>query len=335
MTTTSPSVTSGSGVALPPFPFFVGCGRSGTSLLRAIFDSHREMNVPYDTHFILYLADRRSRYEQRGGFAVDAFVDDLASQYDFKRWVIGIEDIRNDLRAGPPADYAEAIRRIFRLSASREGKPRYGNKSPVHVREIGTLGKLFPDARFVHILRDGRDVALSYLNVTFGPSTVEAAALRWKRHVRSGRAAGAGLGAARYREVHYEKLLEDPEMVTRDLCTFLDVPFEESMLRYYERTAELHAGKDTPNHHRNLALPPTKGLRDWRQEMSPDDVRIFETIAGELLTELGYERAFPEIRLAPKLRAGTRIASEGLRRGWRMARGRNRLTGKKRVKGPR
>ena len=335
MTTTSPSVASGSGVALPPFPFFVGCGRSGTSLLRAIFDSHREMNVPYDTHFILYLAERRRRYEQRGGFAVDAFVDDLASQYDFKRWVIGIDDIRNDLRSRPPADYAEAIRRIFRLSAAREGKPRYGNKSPVHVQEIETLGRLFPDARFVHILRDGRDVALSYLNVQFGPSTVEAAALRWKRHVRGGRSAGARLGAGRYREVSYEKLLEDPETVTRELCTFLEIPFEDSMLRYYERTSALHAGKDTPNHHRNLALPPTKGLRDWRQEMSPGDVEIFEAISGDLLTELGYERAFPEITAAARLRAGSRIASEATKRGWRMARGRNRLTGKKRVKGPR
>ncbi|MGH2793919.1 MAG: sulfotransferase family protein [Actinomycetota bacterium] len=331
----STSKPAGQDVARPPFPFFVGCGRSGTSLLRAIFDSSSAMNVPYDTHFILYLAKRRKRYERANGFAIDAFVEDLASQYDFKRWVIGIDDIRGDLNARPPADYADAIRRIFRLSAEREGKPRYGNKSPVHVREIGTLAGLFPDGRFVHILRDGRDVALSYLNVAFGPSTVEAAALRWKRHVTSGRRAGAGIGEARYREVSYEALLDEPERTTRELCAFLEVPFEDSMLRYYERTAELHAGADTPKHHRNLNLPPTKGLRDWRQEMTPEDVRTFETIAGDVLSELGYERRYPRASLAARVGVGTRITAEAARRGWRMARGRNRLTGKPRVKGPR
>jgi hypothetical protein len=311
----------------PPFPFFVGCGRSGTSLLRAIFDSHPAMNVPRDTYFILNLAERRGRYEREGGFDVVSFVADLERQYDF----IDIDDIRADLTARPPRAYPDAIRRIFEMSATREGKALYGNKSPVHVRGIGTLADLFPEGRFVHIIRDGRDVALSYMAVDFGPSTVEGGALRWKRHVTTGRETGARLGASRYHEVRYEQLIDDTEGAARELCAFIGMDFDERMLRYYERANDLYAGNQPPDHHRNLAKPPTKGMRNWRTEMSPVDVRTFEVIAGDLLSELGYERAYPQLTLDAKLRAGARLAAEQVRGVAQRVRRRAKGTGAKRT----
>jgi hypothetical protein len=276
--------------APPVFAFFVGCGRSGTSLLRAIFDSHPDVNVPRDTYFILNLASRRHRYERGSAFDVESFVADLGAQYDFHRWPISLDEISEDLRTHSPATYPDAIRQIFQLCARSQGKTRYGNKSPVHVRGLPTLAELFPEARFVHIIRDGRNVALSYLEVDFGPTTVEGAALRWRRHVTSGRKTGRKLGPDRYREVRYEEILDEPEKTIRELCAFLDVAFDPRMLRYYERTEDLYAGKPPPKHHRNLAKPPTKGMRDWREQMPPTHVAAFESLAGDLLDELGYER---------------------------------------------
>jgi hypothetical protein len=283
------TIRPGEAEAPPVFAFFVGCGRSGTSLLRAIFDSHPDVNVPRDTYFILNLASRRRHYERDGGFDVESFLTDLANQYDFRRWPISFDDIAAYVRAHPPASYPDAIRQIFRLCATHQGKTRYGNKSPVHVRGLPTLAELFPEARFVHIIRDGRDVALSYLDVDFGPSSVEGGALRWRRHVTSGRKAGRKLGPERYREVRYEAILDEPETTIRDLCSFLDIPFDEKMLRYYERTDDLYRG-GPPKHHRNLAKPPTRGMRDWRRQMGPANVATFESIAGGLLEELGYGR---------------------------------------------
>jgi hypothetical protein len=306
--------------APPVFAFFVGCGRSGTSLLRAIFDSHPDMHVPRDTYFILNLESNRRRYESRAGFDVEAFVKDLGGQFDFKRWPIGIEEIAADLRERPPGDYPDAIRQVFRLCARSQGKARYGNKSPVHVRGMPGLARLFPEARFVHIIRDGRNVARSYLEVDFGPKTIEGAALRWRRHVSTGRRDGARLGPARYMEVRYEQILEDPEATIRRLCLFLDVPFDERTLRYSERTEDMFVGKKPPKHHRNLALPPTKGLRDWHTEMSPDDVATFEALAGGLLEELGYDRGCPNPGLGVRVRAQARLLAEGLRRATRKLR---------------
>ncbi|MGH2784115.1 MAG: sulfotransferase family protein [Actinomycetota bacterium] len=317
----------------PPFPFFVGCGRSGTSLLRAIFDSHPAMNVPRDTYFILNLAERRERFELTSGFDVPGFVRELDRQFDFERWTVGIAEIKAALAADPPADYSDAVRRIFALSAAREGKALYGNKSPVHVRRLDMLDALFPEGRFVHIIRDGRDVALSYLQVDFGPTTVEGGALRWKRHVTSGRAAGAIIGPEKYHEVRYERLIADTEAVARDLCAFIGIDFDDRMLRYYERTADLYPGKETPVHHRNLAKPPTKGMRDWRTEMAPSDVATFEVIAGDLLSELGYERMFPAPGAGAKIRTGTRLAAEQVRGFALRARRRAKGTGAKRTVG--
>jgi hypothetical protein len=294
--------------ASPVFPFFVGCGRSGTSLLRAIFDSHPEMNVPRDTYFILGLASKRRRYERPEGFDVHAFVEDLTSGYDFTRWPVPFEEIADDLRAHPPQNYPDAIRQVFRVCAHKQGKTRYGNKSPVHVRAIGDIAELFPEARFVHIIRDGRNVALSYLDVDFGPKTLEAGALRWRRHVTSGRKRGRRLGADRYSEVRYEELTEDPERTIKQLCAFLDIAFDERMLRYYERSEDLYPGRETPKHHRNLAKPPTKGMRDWRTQLTPDKVAAFEAIGGGLLTELGYERGSPRPGTRARIRALGRVA---------------------------
>ncbi len=303
--------------APPVFAFFVGCGRSGTSLLRAIFDSHPDMNVPRDTYFILGLAQRRRRYERAGGFAVEMFLEDLQTGYDFDRWPIPFEEIAADLRATPPASYPDAIRQIFRVCAQKQGKSRYGNKSPVHVRGLPMLAELFPEARFIHIIRDGRNVALSYMDVDFGPSTIEGGALRWRRHVADGRTAGATLGPERYREVRYEQLIDDPASAIRDLCAFIGIDFDELMLRYYERSDELYPGRETPTHHRNLARPPTKGMRDWRTEMTAGQVAMFEAIAGGLVEELGYERGAPRAGAATRLRAKGRLVALRIQAGIR------------------
>jgi hypothetical protein len=107
--------------------------------------------------------------------------------------------------------------------------------------------------------------------------------------VRRGQASGRRLGAARYTESRYEDLVADPEAVTRRLCGFLDLGYEDGMMRYHERGAEFIAATRDPQAFGGLARPVTKGMRDWRTEMEPDDVLRFEAIAGDLLTELGYE----------------------------------------------
>ncbi|MGH2543441.1 MAG: sulfotransferase family protein, partial [Ardenticatenaceae bacterium] len=263
------------------------------TLLRAMFDSHPEMAMPHESHFVVALARQRALYEQPGGFDVEPFITDLVGHRWFSRWGLAEDEVREALVGDQPGDCAEAIRRVFALYARRQGKPRYGDKTPGYVMHIPLLATLFPEARFVHLIRDGRDVALSLREMEWGPADLWESALYWRERVEIGRRAGRRLDAERYREVHYEDLVEEPEATLRELCSFLGLSFDSAMLHYPERAPQLIAPAEYPHRHRGVALPPTKGLRDWRSQMNREDLARFEAVAGGLLTRLGYERGLP------------------------------------------
>jgi Sulfotransferase family len=274
-----------------PFPFLVGSGRSGTTLTRAMLDSHPDVAVPPETYFITELLPNVPRYEEGGGFALAAFLDDILENQWFRRWELDPDSVREALRSNRPSDYPEAIRAIFRQYASAHGKSRYGDKTPVYVYDMGVVGELFPEARFAHVIRDGRDVAASFLDQQeMRPNGVAEAALLWKERVSAGRSAGAALGPERYIEIRYEDLVRDPESTLRRLCAFIELDYRPAMLSYPERAGELVARDGGPQQHRGIFLEPRTGLRDWRTELSSAEIEAFEVIAGELLAELGYER---------------------------------------------
>lgn len=269
------------------FPFFVGAERSGTTLLRAMFDSHPYLAVPPESHFIVQLHRQHATRQGDGPFPTDWFVESLSSHERFARWELhraSLEHAVVDVRG-----YSEAVRRVFALYASCRGKRLYGDKTPGYVRHIPLLAGLFPEARFVHIVRDGRDVATSLRQMEFGPDGVVECALRWQDWVAGGKTAGATLGALRYREIGYEDLVADAPSVLRELCVFLDLPFNDQMLGYVNRADSLIGPLLRPDAHQRLREPPTSGVRDWRQDMSPSEVATFELVAGPLLEACGYD----------------------------------------------
>jgi hypothetical protein len=160
-------------VAQDSFPFFVGVARSGTTLLRAMVDAHPEVTIPPESWFITELASRRRRYETPDDFDVERFGTDLLAHHWFARWGVDADDLYAALRERAPGDYASAIRTVFAHWAARQGKSRYGDKTPGYTTELVLLAAMFPEARVVHLIRDGRDVALSY-SERFGVSTVKA-----------------------------------------------------------------------------------------------------------------------------------------------------------------
>lgn len=296
---------NGETLAAEPFPFIVARGRSGTTLLRAMFDAHRDMAVPHESHFVVQFARRRATYETGGAFDAPRFTRDLLDHWAFRRWGLPDEEVLAAYEAEPPADYPSAIRGLYATYARQHGKTRYGDKTPSYVLSIDLLAATFPEGRFIHLIRDGRDVALSYLDTDFGSRTLGQAAIYWDRFVRAGRASGVRLGPERYREVRYEDLVAEPDRVLAELCNFVGLPFDERMLRYHEGADRLVAGlpEREHQHHQNLYKPPTSGLRDWRRELEPKAVAVFEALAGGLLDDLGYERSAHRRSLAVSFEA--------------------------------
>ena len=156
-------------------------------------------------------------------------------------------------------------------------------------------------ARFVHLIRDGRDVCLSALAwerkaeqfrqrfPTWAEDAVVTAVLWWRWHVLLGRQGARSLPPDLCYELRYEALVAEPEAECRKLCEFLGIRYDKAMMRFHEGRTKSEPG--IPAKH--AWLPPTPGLRDWRTQMPPDDVERFEAAGGDTLDAFAYPRACP------------------------------------------
>jgi hypothetical protein len=222
----------------------------------------------------------------------------------------------------------EALGTVYAVYAEGRGKPRWGDKTPMYMQNLRLLERLFPDARFVHLIRDGRDAALSFLSMPHGivtetwmhPRTPADFACQWRTEVAAARRLGRRV-SGRYLEVRYEELVADVEAVLRRICAFAGLEYEPAMADYPGKV-----DVSAKPHQQRLMQPPTENVRDWREQMPAGDVEAFERIAGDLLLQLGYETSHASavggrIKLVSYgVRAGAwRAASFGLRRSflWR------------------
>jgi hypothetical protein len=294
-----------------PYLFIVGSHRSGTTLLRRIVEAHSRLAVLPETHWIPQF------YKQRTGLTPDGLVTEelierLVEYPKFHHLGVSPRNLQELLAPGEQATYADFVSRVFDHCGAARGKPLVGDKTPNYVRQIHVLHALWPHARFIHLIRDGRDVCLSVLSwkrkaarlaelfPTWVGDPVITAGLCWERDVRQGREKGQPRGPGLYQEVRYEDLVNRPAEEARKLCAFLGVAYEAEML-------EFHHGRTRPEQGlsaKEAWLPITPGLRDWKTQMPPDDVERFEAAAGDLLDELGYPRACPSPSPAVQERAG-------------------------------
>ena len=281
-----------------PFVFIVGCPRSGTTLLQRILDAHPEIAIPPETFWIPYFFKNRIGITE-DGLVTDELIPQLFDYYKFYRMKLDQADV-SSLTAGGPISYAAFVTGVFDLHGEVRGKPFVGDKTPDYARNIPVLHRLWPEARFVHLIRDGRDVCLSAINwkrkvaklaklhPTWSSHPVTTAALWWEWHVRQGRESGSELGQSLYYELRYEALVGDPVGECAKLCEFLGVPYDEAMRHFEEGRTKNDSSLDA----KNAWLPIMSGLRNWRQEMPLPYVECFESAAGTLLRELNYPLEF-------------------------------------------
>jgi LPS sulfotransferase NodH len=272
---------------VPVFPFVIGCGRSGTTLLRSMLDSHPDLAIPPETYFIPRLAREWQQRVLRSEADVARFVDALTGTNGYKQMGTPVHLLRASLIGSLPTGYADAIRSVYALYSERRGKRRYGDKTPAYVLEIDRLSALFPEAVFVHIIRDGRDVAMSFVDGGWADDLAQAV-LYWKLQVSRGRASGRRLAPGRYVEIRYEDLVADPASTLSQVCRSIRLTYNEAMLEYRTSADRWVASTPVPERHTSLALRPTLGLRDWRTQMSAEDAGVLRMLAGSLLGEMGY-----------------------------------------------
>ena len=278
------------GTRLPPF-FIIGFQRSGTTLLRLMLDSHPAVAIPLDA--VGLWARYAGRLDSEfGGLSTDGdvlrLVEALVAEERIRLWDVGLSADRIVSAVGERS-FPAVIDAFNAAYAAANGKRWWGSKDPGDMRRIHLIDEWFPQSRFVHILRDGRDACASLVAQEFGPDDLLTCADAWREEVWWVRRIGRLLGPTRYHELRYEDLVTNPEAVLRPLCVFLSLEFEPSMLAYHSRVSD--AVPDEKRHIWPLIDKPPQAdnVERWRTRLSPGMRVCFEKRAGDVLAECGYE----------------------------------------------
>ncbi|RMD63716.1 MAG: sulfotransferase [Alphaproteobacteria bacterium] len=271
-------------------PFFiVGVQRSGTTMLRLMLNQHPHLAIPFESGFIAEFYRKIDRY---GDLHDTGNRNRLLSDIAGDDWVVRgklIDDVTT-IAKYPASDYAEIVAAIFQDYARRKGKPRWGDKTPGYVDEIDTLWKVFPGCKFIHLVRDGRDVALSLRRIAWGTSSIPRMAHEWRWKTLLAHKMGNLLGD-HFLEVRYEDLVLDTEATLRTICAFLGESYDARMLDYHVKGVKAdELPSDSIRWHRmSVRAPDPKKVFEWKTAMSEADQIIFEEIAGDALSAFGYE----------------------------------------------
>jgi hypothetical protein len=276
-----------------------------------MLDAHPDLAIPGETHFLTNFLT-----EDGDVITKDQFIRIVTNAPTWPNVAVAETALRNALVEVEHFSVANAVRTFYRLYAGLFGKSRWGDKTPPYRGFMIGIQRLLPEAHFIHIIRDGRDVALSYRGLWFGPGDdVEAQAHFWVDELSAARRQSAEL--RHYLEIKYEDLIAAPESGLRRICDYLELSYHPRMLDYHKfasaRLAEHKRSFGPPGktpkdltqfmtiYERTKKPPDPTRVGTWRSEMPETQQRQYEAIAGELLHELGYETKFgsdaPDVKL--------------------------------------
>ncbi len=288
-------------------PFFILANpRSGSSLLRIICDSHPNICIPPESGFMewWYLKYQKwSISDSINPHTIDVFIRDLLTSKKFETWQFNIEVFKNIIRNELPKNYAELIACVYLSFGKQRGKEVtvWGDKNNYYIHKTEILNKLYPNAKYIHLVRDGRDVAVSYLalkNLKTDslyapklPQTVEAIAEEWHNNNTMLLDFFNSIPKARIFTMTYEELLRDIKGTSQKITSFLGLAFDEEMLRYHEINKEysIEPKATLDWKQKTLEAPDLTNIGKYKKMLSNDALRSFVAIAGPTLKYFQYE----------------------------------------------
>ena len=259
--------------------FMFGHTRSGLTILLKILSNYTPVAGCRDQGMLLRFKDVLPHY---GDLTVQSnmmrLIQDILNSYEYTRLLRAPEIDATELYDRlPEMTYAALINEVYKVKASASGKTNWIEKTPYYALRIPDLLELFPNARLIHMSRDGRDVAASVFRSKHGHKNGYAAGRYWNDHILAARSGRDLVGSENFYELRYEDLLGDPVGSFAGLVEFLRM--DPSLVDAWEKDADSILKRNNTN--------------KWKTQLSDRDIRLFERVAGDTLELYGYKTVTP------------------------------------------
>ncbi|MHC1778043.1 MAG: sulfotransferase [Lentimicrobium sp.] len=282
-----------------PVFFIIGRPRTGTTLLQSLFDAHPGISIPWECQFVLNLYPAYGKITHWRSDQLEAFYADLLNQWQFSSWNIDHEKLRNELlKCTGDHSYRDICQVVYLNFVSFYPKDKVnliGDKNHGYTIYTSRLRKIYPEAKFIYMLRDYRDNFDSVKRVDFEVPIVSLVVFKWKYFYRK-----ALRASKKYPDsfffIRYEDLVSEPEKYFSKISDFLTIPFMPEVFDFYKmkgKAEETYPTDVLEKHHKSLFNPiNTSRLGLWKKSMSETQVKIADLVAGKYAEQAGYERKY-------------------------------------------
>lgn len=286
-------------------PFFILANpRSGSSLLRLICDSNENIIVPPESGFLEWWYKKYSNWEKSWVHSeyLAKFIIDLASSKKFETWDFDSVFFESLVKKIEPSDYSELISLVYYSYAQQQNKNicLWGDKNNYFINKTDIISKIYPNAKYIHLIRDGRDVAVSYKNIQklnsksqykpVLPASILEIANEWVENINKVNVFLESIKRSNQLVIRYEDLVMKTEEISQKISEFLDVPYDSKMLLYYEKNnknnSEPKATLDWKK--KTLEKPDESNIGKYKKELSLDECTLFEKVALKTLKNYTY-----------------------------------------------
>jgi len=287
-------------VPATPAPFFiVGSGRSGSTLLRMMLTSHSRLNIPPETWFLIPLVRQFRTDRALSAAEVERAVSIITGAWSWPDMKLDLQDFQRRVGQLVQPCLRDLVEIVYRWHLDAAGKVRWGDKTPAYIEIVPELASMYPNARFIHMIRDGRDVAKSTQATGWRGQWLHDNTRAWTEALEHHRRWAQSEFGNRIIAVRYEDLVLATEATLREICRFLGEQYEPQMLSWEGKVDEQVPARERIYHSKLKLKIGSQAVARWKHEMSAREAFVSEAFMGPHLTRLGYERRYPSRLWSP------------------------------------
>lgn len=275
--------------------FVVGANRSGTTLLRLILNAHPNLAIPEEVvYFGSIMAGVPIEQWRTPSISDEVFTQFVTKFIDTKCGALdGIDhaQLKAQILAKGSKDFRYPYQMVLEAWAQHHGKIRWGEKTPGNLFYVDVLLEMFPDARFIHMVRDPRAGVSSMMGTSFFPRDIVFNAMSRHKFMTEGRALlEKSIPAAQRMTLRYEDLVTEPESTVKTLCAFLEEDFVPEMMAFYKDSSRYMKAEASSSFNKAATRPISADMLDkWKQRLPSDAIAKIEAVCKKEMKEFGYD----------------------------------------------